>query len=144
MQRGAIRNKKCARILRDFTGLQFEYGITPTDVDGYVEFGDKTFIFIEAKYKDTQIYKGQRLALERLCDVVSESRHSLLILASHNVSPEDNIPVDYANIRVVKFRHKKEWRKPSSPLTVRQLIDFFRDSIRTGKLQQETQPFRDH
>jgi hypothetical protein len=128
MQRGAIRNEKYARILRDFTGLQFERGITPTDIDGYVEFGNKVFIFIEAKYKTTVLSTGQRLALARLVDAVGETHESLLIVASHDVEPEEDRPVDYANCVVAEFRHNKTWIKPSEIYVVRELIDFFREA----------------
>jgi KaiC/GvpD/RAD55 family RecA-like ATPase len=124
--RGAIRNPGQAQVLRDFTGLLFERGITPTDVDGYVEFGDKVFIFIESKYKSSNISGGQKLALERLVDAVAETKAALLIVCSHDVSPGDGRQIDFANAKVTSYRHKKEWHFPKIDYTVKRLIDHFK------------------
>ena len=46
--RGKIRDATLIDRLRDFSGLR--YGrITPTDIDAFMEFGNKAFVFIEAK-----------------------------------------------------------------------------------------------
>jgi hypothetical protein len=44
-----------------------EYGTkTPTDLDMVLDFGGKTIIVIEAKYKGNELHTGQRILLETL------------------------------------------------------------------------------
>lgn len=67
VERGVIRNREYAKQLKDFSGLR--YGkITPTDIDGFLDFGDQLFVVVEGKHAGSAIQTGQRLALERLVD----------------------------------------------------------------------------
>lgn len=50
-----------------FDGLQYG-SITPTDIDGLIEYKNKAYAFIELKYKDAEMPYGQQLALERMVD----------------------------------------------------------------------------
>lgn len=69
-ERGKIRNREHVPV-KDFSGLR--YGkITPTDIDGFVEFKDKIFILLELKFGDSVLKYGQRTALERGCDAWGE------------------------------------------------------------------------
>ena len=45
-ERGVIRNRQFAQQLRDFSGLRFGK-ITPTDIDGFMDFGDRLFVVLE-------------------------------------------------------------------------------------------------
>ena len=45
-----IRNPYRMRQLIDFTGLELEGGIYPTDIDGLIEYHDQEYILIEVKY----------------------------------------------------------------------------------------------
>ena len=120
-ERGKIRNREVAKQLRDYSGLRFNK-ITPTDIDGFLDFGDKLFIFIETKYGDTKLSYGQGLALIRLCDAcANEKRESILILARHTTIKENDVDVSKAIVTVI--RHKKQWKKQTEINTVRQMID---------------------
>lgn len=124
--RGKIRNKSLARILRDYSGLRINT-ITPTDLDGYFEIGDRHFVFIEIKYRDAAMPAGQRLALERLVDAIAAGgRLSMLLLATHNVSPESDVEIDVAscNVTATKFGGDK-WRYYNDNYNVKQCIDDF-------------------
>ncbi len=123
-ERGAIHTRQRATQGRDFTGLLYG-NITPTDLDGLIDFQDRVWIFIEVKYGATPVPFGQRLALERLADAVAESgRAALAIIAEHDTPAEKDI--DVANCRVREYRSTGEWRALSRPVTVRDLIDEFR------------------
>ena len=63
-----IRNPYRMRQLIDFTGLELEGGIYPTDIDGLIEYHDQEYILIEVKYGKTKVPFGQRLAIERMVD----------------------------------------------------------------------------
>ena len=121
--RGKIRNRKWAARLRDFSGLRFGK-ITPTDIDGFLDFNNKVFIFIEAKYGNSLPPIGQRLALERLCDACEKAgKLSLVIIASHK-APDDT-DIDCASIPVAFIRLNRKWRKPHRNLSVREAIEDF-------------------
>jgi len=119
--RGKIQNRLRARQLRDFTGLRFG-NITPTDIDGFVEFRDKLFVWIEAKLNGVPMDLGQRMALERQCDAVGETgRKAAVLVIEHDTSPSDDI--DFASCPVREWRYEGEWREPIRPVTCRDAID---------------------
>lgn len=118
--RGKIRNRDYAAQIRDFSGLKFGK-ITPTDIDGLIEYQDKGFVFIEAKYGTANLPYGQELALVRLCDVIQQNRPSLLIIARHYSKGD----IDFAQMVVEKFRYRGIWHKEDKEITVKNLTDRF-------------------
>jgi len=122
-QRGVINYPNRAMQLRDFSGLV--YGtITPTDIDGFIDYHDKAFIFFELKLQGTPIKIGQRLALERLVIASLKSgRYSIGIIAEHN-TPSD-YAIDVANCIVTETKQQQEWKPVTKPHTVKQVIDIF-------------------
>lgn len=98
-ERGVIRNREHASQINDFSGLRWG-SITPTDVDGMVEFGGKLFVFMECKYGGTGIGKGQRLALMRTAAAVHDppNHYAAIIWGQHDTPPDEDI--DYASMRV--------------------------------------------
>lgn len=119
--RGKIQNRERAKQLRDFSGLRFG-SITPTDIDGFVEFGDKLFVWIEAKVVGASVCKGQRLALQRQCDAVQESgRTAAVLVIEHDTNPEEDI--DFARCLVREYRFKGQWQYPTKPVTCREAIE---------------------
>lgn len=123
-QRGKIINRARAGQIKDFSGLRYK-NITPTDIDGLLDFANKVFIFFELKCEGTTLLTGQRLALERLTDNLEKAgKHSLTIVATHNTDPDEDIGV--ATCRVVEWRYNQKWVKPKEKkYTVKQLIDLF-------------------
>ena len=122
-ERGQIRDKRFANQVKDYSGLL--YGkITPTDIDGFLDFGNKVFVFLEVKYGDTTMATGQRLALERLSDACQEAgKQTLVVVASH----ESEGDIDVANLPVTMVRFHKRWLKRQG--TVREVIDTFLDWV---------------
>jgi hypothetical protein len=121
--RGAIYNSDRAKQLRDFTGLQ--YGkITPTDIDGFIDFGDKVFIFIETKLAGVDLPFGQRLALERLTDACAQAgKHTLAVIAVHQTLLDQQINVAAAQVSEVRFAGR--WIVLDRVYTVRETINRF-------------------
>ena len=121
VDRGKIRNPANIARLRDFSSLRFGT-ITPTDIDAFMEFGGKSFIFIEAKRHGYTMPYGQRLALERLCDACSgEGRKSTLIIVEH----DDEDIIDFGPLHVREIRFEGQWITPESNLTLRQTVKMF-------------------
>ncbi len=129
MANGLIRNKKYACILKSFGGLCFERNISPTDIDGFLEFNDAIYIFIEIKFHGVRLAGGQRLALQNLVDVVGELRDAILIVAEHNVNPNTEESIDVANCLVVEYRVNKKWARLNVKITVRNLINTYKKYI---------------
>ena len=120
VERGKIRNREFASTLRDFAGLRWG-SITPTDIDGFLDFGNKAFVFIESKHENGTLRGGQKLALERLVDSVSVP--AILIVAKHNAGAGDDIDLG-ANF-VTQYRLKGKWQKPKEQISVRSAIEAF-------------------
>jgi len=119
-QRGEIRNKDHVPT-KDFSGLRFNK-ITPTDIDGFMDFGNKTFVFIELKYGTSLLSIGQRLALERLCDSCADSGKIAVVLLAH-YTDSGQVEIKVADLQVSKIRMNKKWIEPKKAMSVRQAID---------------------
>jgi len=121
--RGKIRNRECARQLKDFSGLRFGK-ITPTDIDGFVDFQNRAFVLFEIKHGTTPMPYGQRLGYERLADACEKSGiRTLVIVAHHDVAaPKD---IDVAVLPVTQVRFQGQWKKPNVPHTVRSAFEAF-------------------
>ncbi len=105
--RGKIRHRDRAKQLHDFTGLLWGK-ITPTNIEGYVEFAGKVFFFIEDKFEGAEMPYGQRLAFERLVDVIEQGgAKAYLLLVEHNAPPDRDI--DVAKCKVISWRTGGEW-----------------------------------
>lgn len=128
MHRGVITNPDRARQLRDYNGLQYG-SITPTDIDGFIEYHDKAYIFIELKYKDAPLPFGQRLAYERLIDDLSKTgKPALCIIAVHKVS-DPSVDIDVAKTIVGEYRWKGEWLTLNGRITVKSFINEFLSKV---------------
>lgn len=122
MQRGKIVHRERAAQIRDFSGLRFG-NITPTDLDGLIEWRDRAFVLMEVKHTDAVLPFGQRLALERMCDALHQAKPTLLIVASH-CQPIGR-DIDMATCDVVEYRSRGQWRAPKKPVLVRALVEQF-------------------
>lgn len=115
-----IRNREYAQRIKDFSGLRFGK-ISPTDIDGFLDFGDRLFVFIETKFGNSPLPYGQCLALQRLCDATqSETRESILLVASYDIEGD----IDIAETVVKQYRHRGRWFD-SPDMTVRDVIEIF-------------------
>ncbi len=126
MERGAIRDRGIAAQLRNFKGLRWG-NITPTDIDGIVEFRDKAYVIFELKYGVAEVPYGQRLAIDRMCtDLEKANKKVLGMIARHSTpAPGD---IDAASACVVEIWDRKvdtHWRPPVKPLTVLEAINTF-------------------
>ena len=112
-KRGEIHNRKRAKQINDFSGLAYGNKITPTDIDGLIEYQDKGYVLIEVKLRGVLLPYGQRLALERMTDDLTRAgKPTVCIIASHDIDdPEQDINV--ANTRVREYRWHKKWQTTS-------------------------------
>ena len=127
-ERGVIRNRGHAMQIRDFGGLRWGT-ITPTDIDGVVDFQDKAYVLFELKFGNTDVPFGQRLAIERMCqDWHKVGKKVLGLIARHNTPYPGDIDVSLAQVVEVLRLPKNGspyWGAPQMPLTVKEATDLF-------------------
>ncbi len=128
-ERGEIQNEKRAKQLNNFNNLRYG-NITPTDIDGCIEYHNKGYIFIEIKYGDKDLPFGQKLALERLVIDTSKAKASIAIVAEHLVdNPQEQVNVASCKVREIFYFVDKKWRPPKRPVNVSQAVERFLISI---------------
>lgn len=100
-ERGKIRNRDAGKQIIDYSGLRYN-NITPTDIDGMIEYKGKAFIFYEFKYGDAPMPLGQKIALTRMVDAIQKGgTPAMLILGSHNNPASEDVDAANAVVRAV-------------------------------------------
>lgn len=132
-ERGVFHNTARAQQLNNFNNLVMET-ITPTDIDGLIEYKNKAYVFFEVKYLATELPFGQRLALERLAsDVSKANKKAIVIVASHEVEDvAQGIDVSVCPVRCYYLYGK--WHNPKQETTVKDAIKAYIDKIVDGKI----------
>lgn len=131
-KRGVYQHKERAKQLLLYEGMQY-MNITPTDIDGCIEYHNKAWFFYEIKEKGTPIKMGQRIALERLVkDTSTAGKYSIAIIAEHEeYDTEKPVYLKDCVVRELKIGNEK-WRPPNKPMTVKEITDLCIDLIDKG------------
>ena len=121
--RGTIQNEPRMKQVIDFSGLK--YGtMTPTDIDGFFEFGKKLFVYYEFKYGFASIPKGQYAALLRQVDTDrAAGKEAVLIFCRHKVKNTNSF-VKAADCIVVKYYYNGQWWQGNGR-TAKEITDKF-------------------
>ena len=131
-----INNPKRAKQIISFEGMERRRKIIPTDIDGFIDYGGKVFVYMEAKLVGADVPDGQRWALESAVkshDQVKgkegEKGHkACAILFRHNTNPEEDIIVKDQYVERCYFKHNdtyKWWNYGKN--TVLQFLDKWED-----------------
>jgi hypothetical protein len=106
--RGNIKHKARAQQINSFSGLLRRRNITPTDIDGLIDYNGKAFIILEGKYGDAEIPKGQRMALEHLANaMVDGNKQVTVIVFRHNINDvNEDVKVSEQSVTQVYFKRK--------------------------------------
>ncbi len=131
---GAIHNRARAQQQIDFSGLLFG-NITPTDIDGVIEYKGKSYVIIETKLRDTPVELGQKLALARMTDDLTASgKFALCIITRHEID-DPYQDIDAANTFVSEYRWKKQWHElmGRKSRTAKEMITSFFGFLRESK-----------
>lgn len=139
--RGVIKHIARAQQINSFKNIRYG-NITPTDLDGAIEYHDKCWVFFELKYNNAPISYGQKLALERLVnDTAKNNKKSIAIIADHYVN-DTNKEVDAADcvVREIYLSNEKKWRGVVRKMSLKECVDAFIDwvdkkqeSVKAGK-----------
>ena len=122
-----IKNRDYLARIKNFSGLKFG-SISPTDLDGFLDFGNRLFIFVETKFADSILRGGQKLALERLCDACqTEHRTSILIVTNY----WDDGEIDIGETIVQQYRLRGRWYE-ATDITLRAAIEMFYKNFYEG------------
>lgn len=125
-ERGQIRNLAYARQRADFTGLRFG-NITPTDVDGLIEFEGRCCIFMETKHGEAELPLGQRLALERNCEKWGTNG---IVLVMRNAQTGNTSPTyKIGELPVADYHYDGKWFQPKVELLCREAIEQFASRV---------------
>lgn len=121
--RGQIQNRERARQIIDFSGLRYN-NITPTDLDGFFEKGNKVFVFYEYKLNGAKMPHGQKLALERVVDGLAKAgKIAVLFLCRHNeYDPLSDVKAVNAVVEAIYWN--ESWHRGQN-LTVKEQTDRF-------------------
>jgi hypothetical protein len=122
-----FRNRKYARQLIDFAGLEFGDD-RPTDIDTMMEHQERCFVFGEFKHAaNPDIPIGQKIALTRLCRAIN--RPTVLIHAVHRDGAESDIAAATAVVQQyycnVAWPAQYKWIAPPRRVNVYDFIDTF-------------------
>jgi len=120
-----IQNRNRARQLIDFSGIRIG-NITPTDIDGCIEYRNKALVLFEMKRRGAEIPKGQELALTRIIDNHrAAGKQAVLFICEHDVD-DWNEDVDAARTTVRKFYWNFEWHDGRDVLLKDKINNFIR------------------
>lgn len=116
MANDKINNIDRARQQHLFEGMNLMRNIVPTDVDIFIEYGGRLFIFGEGKYMDNEMPIAQRMAFEGLCSAMSELQNYVMwvLLYRHEVH-DTNEPVLVKDQFVTEIYSSLDlrWKKPT-------------------------------
>jgi hypothetical protein len=124
---GKITYRQRAKQINDFRELLYCGEITPTDIDGMIEYHNNAYVFFEVKYNGADVPFGQRKAIARLVDdVKAAGKKAVALIVNHQVdNPDDDVPVGSCLIREVYYCDDPKWKPLSKPTTAKEYIDRF-------------------
>ena len=121
---GKIKNREYQQIT-DFSNLVFKLPnttISPTDIDGFMEFQGIVAFIIELKYGDNDIVPAQEYTFKNVSKAMLLGGYEgvYTIVANHN-TPIGN-DIDAGNATIKKVWDGTKWITPPKPIKVRTFI----------------------
>lgn len=125
-ERGVIHNRERGKQIIDFSDLRYG-NITPTDIDGGIDWHNRAWVFTEYKTKGNEMPFGQRLFYERLCDDLSTIKPTIVLEAYHEEPPTNDIGA--GTCLVSRYYYRGSWRVPNGTITVSEAIQKFNTMV---------------
>ena len=129
MSIGRITNPHLASREIDYSGVAIG-DISPTDIDGWMEYHNKAHVLIELKFGNGEMKKGQRLGLERITRHLSPFPAILFVAVHHDDFPH---LVEAGNAVVVEWCRNGTWGKPTEELRLSEAVKRFIKAVDDGK-----------
>lgn len=146
-ERGVIQNKERAKQLNSFKDLIRMRNITPTDIDGLIDYNGHAFIYMEGKCKEKKLDEGQKKALENVVQSHWRANNpAMVLLFWHDIPWDCEIPVAWMFVKMVytikpipcltKNRYKDtNWYYPQSMhIKIKDAIGFFEEAFKSYNL----------
>lgn len=127
---GVINHADRARQLMLFKGIVRHRRISPTDLDGLIDYNGEAFIILEGKVKGTKLQTGQRKAIENLCKALS--KFSIALVFEHKTPTTEDVIVK--DCIVTKVYEDDNWRVPETKRTVLEAIEIIEKHLRISKV----------
>lgn len=126
--RGEIKYLRRYKQLNSFKNLRLRRNITPTDIDGFIDYNGNAFVYLEGKLENCGTKEGQLKGLERAVDSHTKAGNpSITIIYEYNEKPEDLIDVGNKYVKMIYFKYM--WYPPEGELPckyiVKQIIEAF-------------------
>lgn len=122
-ERGDIKNLSRYKQLFSYSGLRRHRNITPTDIDGLIDYNGNAFVVLEAKLINKDLDFGQKKAFENLINGLQESgRPACCLVFRHDCKEDEIIIVDKCVVSEMYYQGK--WRSDNKR-TVLQCIESF-------------------
>lgn len=103
---------------------ELQYGsITPTDIDGIIEYKNKFYAIFEVKYCDKEVPFGQRLCIQRMVDDFNKAgKKAIGFVCEHYVhDPMEDVKLAECTIREVYYNGK--WVDKCKGKIMKQALD---------------------
>lgn len=119
--RGGIKHKGRYKQLITYEGLEMPLHnprkITPTDIDGFVDFNGNAFLYLEAKKHDAEFIKGQRISFENLVKAHNKAGiQTLVIVFDHHSEPDEIVDAKNCEVRQYLSNNSGGWQKYNGTL----------------------------
>ena len=121
--RGKIHNRERGKQIIDYSRIRYG-NITPTDLDGDFEKGNKIFIFYEYKLPNVEMPRGQELALTRIVDGLSTAGKSAVLFLCRHEEYDTNKDIAADRAIVDRIYLNNRWYKGNG-YTVKELTNRF-------------------
>ena len=106
----------------DFAGLNRRRGITPTDIDGFIDYGGNAFIYFDAKIDGVPVSKGQRMAYENIVNSHRKAgNRAVAFIFRHNTPHEESVIASEGIVDEIYTT--SGWEKRKDRQTVIELIE---------------------
>ena len=122
MKDGLIKFAKRNSQIIDFVGLNRRRGITPTDIDGFIDYGGNAFVYFDAKVEGVPVSVGQRRAYENIVNSHRKAgNRAVAFIFRHNTPHEESVIASEGIVDEVYTT--AGWRKNQDGQTVIELIE---------------------
>lgn len=126
-ERGKIKYPERYKQLISYEGMKRMRNITPTDIDGFIDYNGISFVYVEGKLEGKDVDYGQRKALENAVNSHTSAGHpSCAIIFRHNEAPENIIMAKDKTVSEIYY--EKQWKPPKkNGITVLAFIELWED-----------------
>ncbi len=111
--RGSIKYIDRYKQLISYEGMERRRKITPTDIDGFIDYSGKVFVYLECKLEGKGMDYGQRFAFENIINSHNKAGNlAIAILFVHNCKPDEIIIAK--DKQAIGFYTGKGWKNIES------------------------------